>query len=198
MNLALFDFDGTISSADSFLGFMRTVYRGRFLRCCALLSPRICLFLLGFYSNDKIKECFLERLFKGVPLEQLRLSAERFNRESLSAMERPAAIKRIDQHRAAGDKIVVVSATPRFILEQWCRDRRLDLIATEVELDKKGRLTGRIDGKNCRGPEKVCRIRAAYDLNDFDEIYAYGDTVSDLPMLELAEEHLRFYRPFRV
>lgn len=112
-------------------------------------------------------------------------------------MERPAAIKRIDQHRAAGDKIVVVSATPRFILEQWCRDRRLDLIATEVELDKKGRLTGRIDGKNCRGPEKVCRIRAAYDLNDFDEIYAYGDTVSDLPMLELAEEHLRFYRPFR-
>jgi len=41
----------------------------------------------------------------------------------------------------------------------------------------------------------VRRILAAYDLSQYDEVYAYGDTKGDKPMLGLAT--IAFYKPFR-
>jgi phosphoserine phosphatase len=58
-----------------------------------------------------------------------------------------------------------------------------------------GRFAGRYDGSNCHGIEKVRRIRECFDLNEFDRVYAYGDTPGDRPMLTLADE--AFYKPFR-
>ena len=54
---------------------------------------------------------------------------------------------------------------------------------------------GRCDGDNCHGQEKVRRIKEAYPLDQYREIYAYGDTGGDRPMLGLATHS--FYKPFR-
>jgi phosphoserine phosphatase len=71
---------------------------------------------------------------------------------------------------------------------------QVTLLATRLEVSG-NRLTGRIEGANCHGEEKVRRIRDAYQLKEYSQVYAYGDTKGDLPMLALAD--IRFYKPFR-
>jgi phosphoserine phosphatase len=70
----------------------------------------------------------------------------------------------------------------------------LELIASQLEI-KAERITGKIKGKNCHGQEKVRRILEKHVISDYAEIYAYGDSRGDLPMMELASS--KFYRPFR-
>ena len=50
----------------------------------------------------------------------------------------------------------------------------------------RSRLTGRYRRGDCSGAEKMARIRARYALQDYDAIYAYGDTDEDRQMLDMA------------
>ena len=197
MNLALFDFDGTISTKDSYLLFTRFLQQKRFLAGCLLLSPRILCFLARLYANDRLKEDFLRVFYKGKTTEELNSRAVDFTATLLPSIIRPKAMARIRWHQDRGDITIVVSACPRLILEPWCKEKGLPLIATEIEADAHSRITGRIFGNNCRGREKVARIRDRYPLEEFTEIFAYGDSSGDLPMLALANADKRFYKPFR-
>jgi len=100
----------------------------------------------------------------------------------------------IEKLKAAGAEIVIVSASAENWIQQWCRQHQLQLIATRLEI-KNDRMTGRILGRNCYGQEKESRITSSYNLSQYDEIYCYGDTKGDKPMLSLAT--FSFYRPFR-
>jgi phosphatidylglycerophosphatase C len=197
MNIALFDFDGTLSTQDSYLLFTRFLGGGRYVLGCLLLSPRIIRYLFGGYPNYALKEDFLRIFFKKKTIGDLRHLAHRFCTEKIPTILRPKAMERIHWHQERGDLIAVVSACPRLILEPWCRLMNVDIIATELEVDQQARITGRIEGKNCWGEEKVKRIRSRYDLSCFKEIYGYGDSKGDLPMLEIADQDKRFYKPFR-
>ncbi len=197
MNLALFDFDGTISTEDSFLLFARSLSLPRYLQGCLLLSPRIIAFLTGLYPNHALKEDFLVYFLKQKTMADMRLLAERFCSTSVPVILRPKAIERMRWHQDRGDHVSVVSACPRLILEPWCRRSAAELIATELEIDPESRITGRIAGRNCWGKEKVRRIRARYAVSDYDRIFAYGDSKGDLPMLEMAAPESRFFKPFR-
>jgi len=197
MNLALFDFDGTISSRDSFLLFMWYADRGGLIRTCFSQIPQIILYKLNAYPNQKLKETFLKQLFKEKFLRDLQTVSENYCRDVVPTILRPGFHKRLAWHRERGDEIVVVSATPAFILEPWCRAHCIGIIGTEVETDKNGRLTGKVFGRNCMGEEKVSRVKEFYDLEAYDDLFAYGDTASDRPMLDLAAPDNRFYKPFR-
>ena len=194
-NLVLFDFDGTITRRDSFLLFIRYACGEiRFVTGCVAHLPAIVGYLCNRYPNDRLKEDFLRYFFAGWQPGRLEQLATAFTRERLPAILRPAALECIGQHRRAGDRIVLVSATPAVILRPWCREQGMDLVATELEISD-ARLTGRISGKNCWGEEKVRRIRSRYVIADYGAVYAYGDSQGDIPMLHLADHP--FYRPFR-
>ena len=197
MNLALFDFDGTITTKDSYLLFTRFIGSRPFFLDCLMLSPRILCFLFGLYPNSALKEDFLHYFYKNKSLADLRRLADHFCAETIPATLRPQAVERLRWHQKQGDTVSVVSATPRLILEPWCRNNGVNLIATEIEINSDGRITGRIVGANCRGQEKVRRIISNYDLSSYRDVYAYGDSEGDLPMLELASKNNRFYKPFR-
>ena len=81
---------------------------------------------------------------------------------------------------------MVVSASLDAYLVPWCRPLGLDLICTELEISD-GRLTGRYVQGDCWGDEKVRRIRERLTLDDYDTVYAYGDTEDDRAMLDLAD-----------
>ena len=98
------------------------------------------------------------------------------------------------EHQLAGTVIVVVSASPENYIATWCREHQLDCIATRLEIAH-GKITGNIDGMNCHGQEKVERIKRRYELSRFREIFAYGDSSGDKPMLQLANH--AYYKPFR-
>lgn len=194
-NLALFDFDGTISNRDSFLLFVRkTVGVGRFCTGMAQLSPRIGRFLLKCYPNHDLKEDVLTRFFRGYLVTDFRKAAETFCLVEVPCILRRQAESRLRWHQKRGDKVAIVSATPELILAPWCRRRGLDLLATRLQVAD-GKLSGRIEGENFRGMVKVEQIKNRYRLDDYNEIYAYGDTSGDKPMLAMATHSS--YRPFR-
>ena len=197
MNIALFDFDGTVTNRDSYLFFTKYLGWPRYLWGCFLLSPGIVGYLLRIYPSHLLKEAFLRFFYKDRTVEELQFLAERFCREEIPNILRPAATPRIRWHQDRGDTVVLVSACPRIILEPWCRAMHVEIIATELASDEQGRITGKIAGKNCWGPEKVRQIQLRYDLKNYSEIFAYGDSSGDLPMLEIADRDKRFYKPFR-
>lgn len=193
MRVAFFDFDGTISFKDSFMGFLRYKNFSFFVKFLLIL-PFFVLYKLGLFSEHRLKNLALSLVFKGMSKADFSVLCLAYAREVLPSILRPLALKRLKWHKERGDVVVIVSASLEEYLAPWCEKNGFGLIASRLEVCD-GRITGRLVGLNCHGDEKVCRIRQKYNLSGFETIYAYGDTKGDLPMLGLANES--FYKPFR-
>jgi phosphatidylglycerophosphatase C len=195
MELALFDFDGTITRKDSFIDFIKYIHGSRrFYRGAVTLLPWIIGYAVKQVRNTQLKERFLTYYFKGTPVERFNEMGRRYAAERIPAILRDKALERIEWHRSLNHRLVLVSASIDSWLIGWCEQQKMELISTKVEsID--GKLTGRLDGTNCHGQEKIRRIRAVIDLKQYNKIYAYGDSSGDKPMLALAQE--AFYKPFR-
>jgi phosphatidylglycerophosphatase C len=193
--IAFFDFDGTITSRDSLLEFIRyTKGDFSFFAGFALHAPVLVAYKLQIISNHKAKEIMLRHFFGKMPVGDFEQLCERFNRERLPGLIREKAVKEIRKLQAFGADVVVVSASPENWLVQWCRELGVECIATKMLVDN-NRITGKIDGRNCHGEEKVRRIREKFDLDNYSAVYCYGDTPGDRYMLSLG--NYRFYKPFR-
>ena len=193
--IAFLDFDGTITSRDTMLDFFifsggRARYYGGFL----LYSPILILYKLGLVSIQFAKEKILEFFISRYSINEFDQLCQRYVTERLPELLRPKALKEIRLLKEAGFEIVVVSASPENWVGIWCRQLKLRHIATRLSSSNE-KFTGRIEGENCRGIEKVNRINKEYKLDEYMAIYSYGDTKGDKPMLELATR--AFYKPFR-
>ena len=195
MILVLFDFDGTITTNDSLIKFIRfAVGDIKTISGILLLSPMFLAFKLKIIPNYKAKQWMLSYFFKGMNYQKFQKIAEQYSIEYLDRIIRPKAIEKIKWHQQQSHKVVIVSASMECWLNTWCQKYDIDLIATQLEV-RDGRLTGKFSTKNCHGIEKVNRITETYDLSQYDYIYAYGDSRGDKEMLALADES--FYKPFR-
>jgi len=188
MDLALIDFDGTITTKGVYPDFLRfAVPRSRKLAAGIVLSPLIAGYKCGLISDPAIRRVLSRASFQGEDPARVGAQGERFVRDVLPGLIRPIAVERIAWHKDRGDRVVVVSASLDVYLLPWCRALALDLICTELETASDGRLTGRYVQGDCYGPEKVRRIRERLQLDDYGAIYAYGDTEDDRAMLDLAD-----------
>ncbi len=140
------------------------------------------------------KEKVLQYFFRKTPSKEFQQRCDAFATTEIPQLIRPKAIIEIEKLKAAGAEVVIVSASAENWIQQWCNDNNLQLIGTKLQV-KNDLLTGKIENLNCHGEEKVNRIHAAFDLSQYDEIYCYGDTKGDKPMLQLAT--FSFYKPFR-
>ena len=193
--IAFFDFDGTITTDDSLLKFIRFVVGDRrFLLGLVVLSPMLVLYKLKLIPNYKAKQYMLSWFFKGMSKDSFLKVANEYSLVHIDKILRPKAIEKINWHKNQGHKVVVVSASIECWLRPWCEKNGLELIATKLEI-KDDIVTGKLLSKNCYGVEKVNRIKEIYNLKDFEYIYSYGDSSGDKQMLELAHE--KFYKPFR-
>lgn len=193
--IAFFDFDGTITTKDTLLEFIKfskgktAFYTGFLFHLPWLIAMKLKLVL-----NQAVKEKILKHFFRGMSAENFTKQCQQFYREALPSLIRPGAVEEIQKLKDAGAVIVVVSASPELWILPWTRAMGVELIGSRLEVVN-GSITGKIVGKNCYGAEKVDRIKAQYHLSDYTTVYAYGDTDGDLPMLDLA--HKKFYKPFR-
>ena len=187
MDLALFDFDGTITTKGTYPGFVRfAVPRRRKIVGGVILSPLIVAYRWRLVSDGAIRRAISRVAFWGDAPDRLRALGERYVADVLPALIRPAALERIAWHRARGDRVVIVSAALDVYLEPWCRKLGVDLICTQLEV-RDGRLTGRYACGDCCGQEKARRIRERYAFEDYAAVYGYGDTEEDREMLEMAD-----------
>jgi HAD superfamily hydrolase (TIGR01490 family) len=191
MDLALFDFDGTITTGDTFRPFLSFAGgRARMALGLTLLGPMVVGYELGWVHASRMRAAASYLCFRGRREQEIRELGARYG-QTLSCVFRPEALERIRWHKERGDTVVVVSASLRPYLEDVCRGLELELICTELE--RRGAiLTGRYRGGDCTGPEKARRVCAGHDLTRYDTIHAYGDTPEDAELLELATR--RHYR----
>ena len=185
-DLALFDFDGTITIRDSLIDFIRfTMGDARTLYTISVLSPVMIGCKLGFISNERAKQFLIARFHQ---------RTHEYSLKRIDNIVRPKAMERIEWHQQQGHQVVIVSASMEDYLKPWCIRNGLDLIATRIEI-KSGVITGKLRSRNCYGIEKVNRVHEAYNLGEYGCIYAYGDSRGDKEMLEIA--HKGFYNYFR-
>lgn len=192
--LALFDFDGTITTKDSFIEFIKYYSStSRILIGIIYLFPKMVLFKLGFIPNWRAKEYVLTWFFKGESVGDVDLKSKKFCEEVIVKLVKKDAILKLKQHKANGDRVVLVSASAEQWLKHWTESMNIELISTKMEIEN-GQFTGRLDGQNCYGINKVTKIKSLIDITEYKEIYAYGDSRGDKEMLELANHP--FYRVF--
>ena len=193
--LALFDFDGTITRHDTLFDFIR-FYRGERALCQGLLqlTPALLAFKLGVTPNWVAKERTLTHFFGGEPLTEFRQRASDYARHRLPQIIRPNALQKIHELKKQQATIYVVSASAEDWIRDWSESLGIHLLATQLETQQQ-RVTGRIAGKNCYGPEKVRRIKEELNLAQHPTIYAFGDSRGDREMLAVA--HHPHYRHFK-
>lgn len=195
--LVLFDFDGTITTRDSFLEFL-IFYSGKvkFFFGMLVLSPVIALYVLKLIPNWKGKQIVLRWFWGGADLEQFNTRCRDFSRHILPRIIRSQALITIREYLKSPDTtVVVVSASGENWIIPWCEEMGLVCVATQLEV-KDGKLTGDICGANCYGPEKVKRLEKIFTLSAYEEIVAYGDSAGDHEMFAIAHQH--HYKPFRM
>jgi HAD superfamily hydrolase (TIGR01490 family) len=195
--VAAFDFDGTLVHGGSVFPFLVRV-RGLLpvLAAVARTAPHLLnAAVAGGAAADRSKEELFMRLLAGEPAEQVDRVARDFARRHLARRLRPEIRQRLDWHRAQGHRVVIVSASPECYVRRVGHELGVDgVVATRLEVDASGLLTGRYDGKNCRGSEKYGRVVTWLRTNGLSGIgtaqpvlWAYGNSRGDLRLLQAAD-----------
>lgn len=188
-NIAVFDFDGTLTTRDSFLAFIKWAcgpvsYYAGFLR----FAPQLLLMFMHLYPNWKAKERIFAHFFKGWQYSWFQALGEEFATE-LDTMRNEPVIGRLKEHIGHGDTVYVISASLPEWVEPWCRQLGVNvMLATEIEVNDQGRITGRFKTKNCFGQEKVDRLLKVEPERETYVLHAYGDSRGDLELLAFADE----------
>jgi len=193
--IAFFDFDGTVTMKDTLLEFIKFSKGSlRFYLGFLINSPILVAYKIGIISNQIAKEWMLRYFFSGKSLESFQQQCDLFAEQVLPSLLRSKAITEINKLKEFGADVVIVSASAENWIKKWTDSLNLQLLATRLAT-KNEKITGKINGKNCHGPEKVSRIKEKFNLADYSDIYCYGDTAGDKPMLDLGS--IKFYKPFR-
>jgi phosphatidylglycerophosphatase C len=129
---------------------------------------------------------------RGARREEVEAFARRFWDRFLEGNENAEVVRRLRGHREKGHRVYIVTASFAFytapLADRWPVD---GVIATRAAWDDDV-LTGRLDGANCRGPEKLRRIRRELGVTlDGVESYAYSDSDADRPLCERARYAFR-------
>lgn len=190
--VAFFDFDGTITTRDTLLSFLRYVVGTWKL---VYKSPQLIWivfqYLAKIIDNEEAKERTLTLLIKGMKSSNLERLAKNFSLTRLHKYINPVVYAKLEYHREHGHKIILVSANLGIYLRYWAALHKLDaVIATELEVNAESYITGKLLTRNCYGAQKTIRIKDALSGNDmdFDYSFGYGNSAGDYEMLEFVDE----------
>lgn len=184
--LALFDFDGTITRNDTLIRFIIYTYgKFRFLLGMIWLLPFLVIYKLGLYSNEKAKQRMLSFFYKRWNYAEFKRKGEDFCRQVLPGLLRESALQKIQWHKKKMHRIIVVTASVEEWVHPWCESIGIECLCTQLEI-KDNHITGRLGTPNCYGPEKVNRVKNILSLDQYETIYAYGDTKGDREMLKIS------------
>ncbi len=186
----VFDFDGTLTTRDTLIDFIRFARGTSWLvRCLLLLLPRIVFMKLGIVDNGQTKQRLFAMCFKDMPTADFDELCHRFAAESQN-LKRQATWSVMERAMANGTPVFVVSAS----VDNWVSpffSGSVTVIGTKVE-SANGRLTGRFLTPNCYGAEKVRRLKETLPclVSDRSHYYviAYGDSRGDKEMFAYADE----------
>lgn len=192
--VAAFDFDGTITTKDTLFHFAKFVLGPfAFYKAIFFFLPTAFKLFAKQMSNAKAKEVLFSLFFKSIEIEKLQEFGKQYAME-IDKILNKEAVEKIIYHKNKEHKLVIVSASVEIWILPWAKQMGFEkVIATKAEIQN-GKITGKFASANCNGPEKPVRLLEQYPKRNDYQLYAYGDTTGDLPLLKLAD--YPFYRKF--
>lgn len=196
MKLALFDLDGTLIAKDSDHAFGEFVVAlgwadaGEF----AAENDRFYRqYQAGCLDIDAYVD-FATRPWRARSSAEQAAALERFMREQMTPAIGERARALVRSHLDAGDRVAIATSTNEFITRPIASAFGVDaLIATELQRDAQGCVTGRIQGTPSLREGKLRRVQGwlaaqGLALHDFAASVCYSDSTNDLPLLEAVSE----------
>jgi len=192
VKLTLFDLDGTLLPNDSDHAFGELVVSlgwadgDEFKR---LNDEFFAHYQAGTLDIDAYVD-FATRPWRSRSPAELQAATERFMHEVIEPALHASAQSLVEQHRAAGDLLAIVTATNDFVTRPIARRLGVPtLIATDLARDAQGRVTGAIQGVPAFRDGKIQRVHQwlqslGHRLSDFETSTFYSDSTNDLPLLE--------------
>ena len=183
--IAFFDFDGTLTTGDTLMPFLKYVVGApTYYAKLVLLSPVLAAYFAKLLRNDIAKQIMLKSYLAGYHIDKLFELGQRFSEEIIPTMLRPEGMERLRWHQEHGHECVLVSASLDVYLNAWAEPTQFsEVICTSLQENNNRRASGKIGGKNCYGEEKLVRIQKWESKISQTKRYAYGDTSGDIPML---------------
>lgn len=188
MTAAFFDVDGTLTRTNVLVPLA-------WFQRAHLPSWRYGIWLAGlmvqaplYWLADRIDRTLFVRWFyrryKGIPAASARQwHAQHFGDMLLQAL-RPAAFACVQTHRAQGHRIVLVTGNLDFVVAPLAERLGADFLAVALE-ERDGVFTGRLASPPMVGAAKATALREYAQRHGIvlATSYAYGDSISDAPML---------------
>lgn len=182
--LAIFDFDNTMIKGDSISGFVRFMWKKRLISLprLGLILLSTLLWMLRLLPVEKAKNQALAPLRKLKQEDSMALCHE-FAAQCLAPRLFPPALQKMREHHLAGDMVLLVSASPALYLSHIREFLPVDAVLA-TPTDEACRVI-----VNIRGEEKPRQVKRWFEAEgiapDWEASWAYGDSLSDLPVMML-------------
>ena len=188
--VAVFDLDGTVTRHDTLVPFLVgwAVRHPRHLWRLWRLPFSLSRFALGLSDRGRLKASLVRQVMQGAGRDSVAAWADEFCRSRLPALLNPGALAAIESHRAAGDRLVLLSASVDLYVPAIGRALGFDETICSGVAWTAGRLDGRLQTANRRDEEKARCFRAAAVAHPGMDTVAYGNSASDLPHMVLATQ----------
>lgn len=187
--IAAFDVDGTLTSRDCVWPFLAEVSgQARLAQIVASRSLPL-LRSVAQRDRDRAKQLLVGGAFVGRSVDAVDVAGGSFAAMVYDSWMRPDTVARLRWHQRSGHRVVLVSAS----LGPYLRPlgRRLgvdDVLCTDVRHED-GVYLDTLEGRNCRGSEKVRRLDAWLEASGERDplLWAYGDSRGDCELLGRAD-----------
>ena len=198
--VAAFDVDGTLTTRDCVVPFLRRVGGTARLAGRLTLDVRRVGPALVRRDRDALKAAAAHAAFAGRPLAEVDAAGAAFAEQIERRWLRHDTLVQLRRHCDDGHVVVLVSASfGAYLRPLAARLGVAAVLATELAVDDAGRCTGNLLGANCRGAEKVRRLHAwldeRHDGRHRITVWAYGNSPGDRALLADADHAVWVGRP---
>ncbi|MCL1942581.1 MAG: HAD-IB family hydrolase [Candidatus Azobacteroides sp.] len=192
--IAAFDFDGTLTRKDTLFDFLVFSFgKRKVISGLSRLSLLLLMYKAGFVNNGIAKQKLFSFFFRDMKAEKFEDLCKKYARRISGILKNEAIIK-MHEHREAGHKVVIVSASVENWISPWAETESVDcVLGTQIEIVN-DRLTGRFKSENCYGSRKVTEFLSKFPERTDYQLYAYGDSKGDKELLSIAD--FAFFKRF--
>lgn len=188
--LAIFDIDYTITKKETLMELFKFVIKNDKRNIRFLPRTIYCggMYALRIYDERKVKEKFL-KFIDGIKEQDLAKLVKNFYHEKLKTILYEDALDMMKKLKNEGYDIYLISASPEFYINEFYNIKEVDkIIGTKFNFNN-GIFIRKMEGENCKGEEKVRRLKEVLKNEkievDFKESYMFSDSLSDKPLLDL-------------
>lgn len=188
--LAIFDVDYTITKRETLAEFYFFMLKKnpQYIKYLPKSIFSSLFYVFKIYDASKAKRTFI-RFIDGIEENKMKEIVKEFYEKRLSKILYKDAIDTIKKMKTKGYKIYLISASAEFYLSEFYNIKEVDMVIGTRFIKENGLHRNQMLGENCKGEEKVKRLKEVLlkeniDV-DFESSYMFSDSLSDLPLFNL-------------